>query len=225
MTEIRSAMIFAAGFGTRMGDLTTNSPKPLVPIAGRPMIDYTIDLLRDAGITNIVANAHYLSDQMVSHLARQDVAVSVETDRILDTGGGLRAALPMLGNDPVITINPDAIWLDDNPIPQLLKAWQKPMQALLMLAPYERAFGTDHHGDFSLEDGKIARNGPNLYGGAQIIDTTLLDHISSDVFSLNAYWDRIAKIGRLHGIAYPGRWCDIGSPDGLTTAEAMMSNV
>ena len=185
MTRITSAMIFAAGFGTRMGALTANTPKPLIPIAGRPMIDHAIDLLRDAGISKIVANAHYLSDQMSAHLSARDVLVSVETDQILDTGGGLRAALPLLGQGPVITINPDAIWIGPNPIADLLSAWNPSMNALLSLVPNDHVYGTSNSGDFSLKQGVIARNGPFIYGGAQVIKTDEMHNIPSDVFSLN----------------------------------------
>lgn len=206
-----------------MGALTTDTPKPLVPLAGRPMIDYTIDLLRNAGITRIVANAHYLSDQMATHLERQDVIVSVEVDRILDTGGGLRAALPFLDGNPVITINPDALWVGINPIQCLLSAWKDHMRALLLLVPNERAFGTSNSGDFCLENGAIRRNGPHLYGGAQVIRTNELRHFEADVFSLNTYWDHLAEVGELHGAVYPDAWCDIGSPEGLATAEEMIN--
>ncbi len=225
MTDIRSAMIFAAGFGARMGALTADTPKPLVPLAGRPMIDYTIDLLRNAGITRIVANAHYLSDQMATHLESQNIIVSLEVDRILDTGGGLRAALPLLDGDPVITINPDVLWAGINPIQCLLSAWNDRMRALLMLVPKKRAFGTSNTGDFSLENSVIHRNGSYLYGGAQIIRTGDLGHFEADVFSLNVYWDHLAKSDDLNGAVYPDAWCDIGSPEGLATAEAMIVDV
>ena len=112
----KAAMIFAAGFGTRMGALTRTIPKPMVPLGGRPMIAHAIDLLRDAGIEKIIANTHYLPDQIEPYLKDQGVKVLRETPDILDTGGGLRAALPLLGADPVVTINPDALWLGPNPI-------------------------------------------------------------------------------------------------------------
>lgn len=225
MTEITSAMIFAAGFGTRMGQLTEGTPKPLIPIAGRPMIDRTIDLLRDAGISRILANAHYLSDQMSAHLKARDVIVSLEDGQILETGGGLRAALPLLGDGPTVTINPDAIWLGPNPISDLMSSWKPSMNALLMLVPHRRAHGTSSSGDFSLEQGVITRKGPFIYGGAQVIRTHELARIPSDVFSLNVYWDHLSKFGGLNGTSYTGDWCDIGTPDGLSLAEAMISNV
>ncbi|MDA8585826.1 nucleotidyltransferase family protein [Rhodobacteraceae bacterium] len=225
MTTVRSAMIFAAGFGTRMGELTANTPKPLVPLAGRPMIDYTIDLLYAAGITQIVANVHYLAEQMAAHVETRGVTVAHEADCILDTGGGLRAALPLLGDGPVITINPDVFWHGTNPISFLMSEWKSSMTSLLLLIPKERALGTDHVGDFMLDSTIIRREGPFLFSGAQILRTDDIDRISDDVFSLNAYWDLLARDNHLQGVAYPDTWCDIGTPRGLTQAEALIADV
>ena len=129
--QINAAMIFAAGFGTRMGELTRSTPKPMLPLAGRPMIDHAIDLVRNAGIVRVVANTHYLADQIEPHLVRRDVVAVRETPEILETGGGLKAALPHLGADPVVTLNPDAAWTGSNPISTLLNAWRPEMSALL----------------------------------------------------------------------------------------------
>ena len=220
-----SAMIFAAGFGTRMGDLTRDLPKPMLPLGGRPMIAHTIDLLRDAGINHIVANTHYLADQIEQYLKDQEVLVHREMPDILDTGGGLRAALPILGDGPVITINPDALWQGPNPVLALLQAWSPKMRALLMLVPATGAVGATGTGDFSLEHGQIQRKGPFFYGGAQIITTDLLDQIEGSVFSLNAYWDLLAGIGPVHGIVHSGTWHDIGHPEGLAAAEESLRSV
>lgn len=220
-----AAMIFTAGFGTRMGELTRELPKPMVPVGDRPMIAHAIDLLRDAGIEKIVANTHYLPDRIEPYLRDQGVEVHRETPDILDTGGGLRAAGTLLGKGPVITINPDALWLGANPVHQLLEAWRPGMQALLALVPKERARGISGSGDFSLESGRIRRKGPHFYGGAQIIETALLDRIDASVFSLNAYWDMLATLGDLHGLAYRGAWFDIGNPAGLAAANERLRNV
>ena len=219
------AMIFAAGFGTRMGALTKDMPKPMVPLAGRPMIDHTIDLVKGAQITRIVANTHYLHDKIEPHLSANRIEVCREKPDILDTGGGLKAALPQLGSDVVITINPDAVWLGPNPIQLLIEAWSPSMQALLMLVPLRNAETTREAGDFSLEQRDIQRKGNFLYAGAQIIKTTGLSRISDTVFSLNRYWDLLADDGPLNGIAYGGRWCDIGTPDGLARAERLLEDV
>ncbi|MCV6594374.1 MAG: nucleotidyltransferase family protein [Silicimonas sp.] len=222
---IPSAMIFAAGFGTRMGPLTRDLPKPMVPLGGAPMIDHTIKLLRAAGITRIVANTHYLSDRITPHLTAQDVITNHEAGEILDTGGGLRAALPLLGSGPVITINPDALWLGPNPVDTLLDAWREDMQALLLLVEGHHAIGRTGGGDFALTDGQLSRGGPHVYGGAQILRPERLGEIDDAAFSLNRYWDHLAASGPLHGTRHPGRWCDIGTPEGLRLAEEALAHV
>ncbi|MEP0641207.1 MAG: NTP transferase domain-containing protein, partial [Roseobacter sp.] len=149
------AMIFSAGFGTRMGPLTKDMPKPMVPLAGRPMIDYAVDLLRDAGVRQIVANTHYLPSKIEPHLSALDIEAIREDPEILDTGGGLKAALPLFDEDIVVTLNPDAAWLGPNPIKRLIQAWRPEMQALLLLVPMVDASTTRTTGDFSLEQGEI----------------------------------------------------------------------
>lgn len=221
----RSAMIFAAGFGTRMGDLTHDLPKPMIPLAGRPMIDHAIDLLRDAGLDRIVANTHYLPDRIEPHLSQRGITWVRETPRILDTGGGLKAALPRLGHGPVVTLNPDAAWTGPNPVKSLLSAWRPEMRALLLLVPLRRAQTNRDTGDFSLEHGEIRRKGPYLYTGAQIIRPDALAEIPEDVFSLNRYWDHLAEHGPLHGLVHEDGWCDIGHPEGLKRAEKMLAHV
>ena len=218
-------MIFAAGFGTRMGDLTRSTPKPMLPLAGRPMIDHAIDLARNAGIARVVANTHYLADQIEPHLVRRDVVAVREASEILETGGGLKAALPYLGAGPVVTLNPDAAWTGSNPISTLLNAWRPEMSALLLLTPIEKALTERSDGDFSLESGELRRKGSFLYTGAQIIRTNRLAEIAEDCFSLNLYWDLLSKTGPIHGVVHQGGWCDIGHPQGLAAAEDMLKNV
>lgn len=213
-----ASMIFAAGFGTRMGALTKDVPKPMLPLAGRPMIDHAIDLLRDGGVSKIVANTHHLADRIAPHLRAKGVIDCYE-DPILETGGGLRAALPALETDPVITFNPDAAWKGPNPVKILRNAWRDDMQALLVLVSVDRALGTAPPGDFSLEQGRINRGGPFRYTGLQMIRTDRLGEIADEAFSLNTYWDLLAESGMLHGVEYPGTWCDIGNPEGLRQAE------
>ena len=218
-------MIFAAGFGTRMGALTRDRPKPMVPLGGRPMIDHALDLARQAGLTRIVANAHYHADQIADHLRPQGVTVLTETPDILDTGGGLRNALGALGPGPVFTLNPDALWLGPNPLDALRAAWRPgDMDALLLCVAPNRARGRSGAGDFGLDaDGRITRGGPFVYGGAQIVATDGLANIPDRVFSLNRLWDRMAARGRLFAVVYPGDWCDIGTPDGLALAETLLA--
>lgn len=224
-TDVQAAMIFAAGFGTRMGALTRDLPKPMLPLGQRPMIDHAVELVRAAGIDRIVANTHYLPDRIEPHLDALGVRISREQPRILDTGGGLKAALPLLGDAPVVTLNPDAAWTGPNPVETLLKAWRPNMRALLLLVPLSTAITKRTEGDFSLEQGEIARIGEFLYTGAQIIRTDQLAQMPDPVFSLNLYWDHLAQTGPIHGVVHSGGWCDIGHPKGLALAERMLTDV
>ncbi len=218
-------MIFAAGFGTRMGVLTRDRPKPLIPVAGRPLIDHALDLVRAAGLSRIVANLHYKPEALASHLSNRGVLLSYEEPEILETGGGLRAALPLLGAGPVFTLNSDAIWRGDNPLSRLADRWQpERMDALLLLIPPENALGHSGQGDFTLSgDGQLARGPGLIYSGAQIINPDLLAGIPHKVFSLNILWDMLIARGRLFGLSYPGRWCDVGQPESIWLAEEMLA--
>lgn len=218
-------LIFAAGFGTRMGALTRDRPKPLIAVAGRPLIDRTLDLAKGAGGGPIVANLHYRAEQLTAHLGPRGVKTLTEAPDILETGGGLRNALPLLGKGPVTTMNSDAIWKGPNPLTLLQEAWQpERMDALLMCVDPGRAVGHEGAGDFILSaDGKL-RRGPGLvYGGVQIIKTDLLSQIDAPAFSLNLLWDRMLAQGTLHGLEYPGWWCDVGHPAGITQAEDLLA--
>lgn len=217
-------MLFAAGFGTRMGELTRSRPKPLVQVAGRPLIEHALDLARAADAGPIVANVHYLPDQIITHLAGQDVLISDERDRILETGGGLRKALGLLGSGPVMTLNTDAVWSGPNVITQLREQWQSArMSALLALVPVERALGHTGKGDFALApDGRISRGTGYVYTGAQALNPAGIETIPEAVFSLNLLWDRMISEGRAYGTVYPGSWCDVGRPDCIPLAEAML---
>ncbi len=225
MSRPASAMIFAAGFGTRMARLSRDLPKPMVPFAGRPMISHCIGLLREAGITSIVANTHHRPRQIEPFLRSEGIAISRERPDILETGGGLKAAVPLLGSAPVITINPDAAWLGRNPVKALIGAWRPEMQALLALVPQPLAHGTSSAGDFRLENGRIRREGRLIYGGAQIIRTGRLEGVAEKAFSLNLYWDLLSESDGLHGLVYDGNWCDLGHPDGLRIAEGLACRV
>ncbi len=215
-------MLFAAGFGTRMGALTADRPKPLIPVAGRALIDHALALAEDAGIPRIVVNLHYRGEQIRAHLAGRNVLFS-EEQPILETGGGLRAALPLLGPGPVHTLNTDAVWTGDNPLQTLNNAWHPEMGALLLLAPLIRTRGHGPKGDFTLQpDGRITRGGDMVYLGAQILDPAGLEDVPEPAFSLNRHWDRLIAEGRAHGVLHPGLWCDVGRPEGILEAEAML---
>jgi MurNAc alpha-1-phosphate uridylyltransferase len=217
-------MLFAAGFGTRMGALTQACPKPLIKVAGRPLLDHALDLARAAKVGRIVANVHYLPDQITAHLAGQQVLISDESDRILETGGGLRKALNLLGDGPVMTLNTDAVWTGPNVITQLRAAWQDDrMSALLALVPVDRALGHSGSGDFSMApDGRISRGAGYVYTGAQIVNPAGIETIPQEIFSLNLLWDRLISDGRAYGYVHPGGWCDVGRPDCIPLAEAML---
>ncbi|WP_299661212.1 nucleotidyltransferase family protein [uncultured Ruegeria sp.] len=222
-----AAMLFAAGFGTRMGALTKDYPKPLIEVAGRPLIDHALDLIDVLRPIRVVANLHYRADQLADHLAGYDVALSREEPRILDTGGGLRAALPLLGAGPVFTLNSDAIWAGPNPLHLLRDYWNPDkMDALLMCIPVSQTLGHAGPGDFTQDNtGRITRGAGLIYGGAQILKTDGLKEIKEDAFSLNVLWDQIQKQKRLFALTYPGRWCDVGRPEGIELAEGLIADV
>ncbi len=220
-------MLFAAGFGTRMGALTKDRPKPLIEVAARPLIDHTLDLVGDLQPTRVVANLHYLPDQLEAHLAPKGVLLSREEPEILETGGGLRAALPLLGAGPVYTLNTDAIWSGPNPLSLLRDAWDPGrMDALLMCVPITQTIGHAGPGDFTADaDGRITRGPGLVYGGAQIMKTDGLMDVSEKAFSLNVLWDQMHKRDRLFAAIYPGRWCDVGRPEGIALAEGLIADV
>ncbi|RBI84708.1 nucleotidyltransferase family protein [Rhodosalinus halophilus] len=219
-----AVMLFAAGFGTRMGALTADRPKPLVEVAGRPLIDHALDLARGVQPRRIVANLHYRADQLAAHLAGTEVHLAHEGDEILDTGGGLRAALPILGAETVFTLNTDAVWRGPNPLALLREAWApQDMEALLLCVPPRRAAGHAGAGDFTIApDGRAGRGPGAIYTGAQILATPGLRTWEERVFSLNRVWDEMIARGRLYAMLYPGRWCDVGRPEGIALAEAML---
>lgn len=218
-------MIFAAGRGTRMAPLTDRLPKPLIEVGGRTLLDRALDLAAGAGIGRVVVNIHHLGGQIADYLAgRPGIALSDERDALLETGGGLRRALPLLGPGPVLTLNPDAVWTGPNPLAALLAAWEPArMDALLALVPAERAVARVGPGDFALDaDGRIARGGELVYGGAQIIRPDRLAAIPEPAFSLNRLWDLMIAEGRAFGLVHPGAWCDVGRPDCIAAAEALL---
>lgn len=218
-------LMFAAGFGTRMKPLTDTRPKPLIEVAGKPLIDHAHALAKTARCDPIVANLHYKAEMLAEHLAPFGVQTLVESPDILETGGGLRNALPLLGRDPVVTLNTDAIWAGPNPITLLKNAWKPDeMDGLLICIPTDHAVGHASKGDFILTDiGRIERGPGHIFGGIQIIKTDQLDHISEPSFSLNVLWNRMLAQGRLFGLRYPGRWCDVGHPAGIEMAEDMLT--
>lgn len=217
-------MIFAAGFGTRMKHLTRSQPKPLIEVAGTPLIDHALTLVEACDPPRIIVNLHYLPDLLEAHLADRSVTTLREEAQILDTGGGLRHALPALQSDPVITVNSDAVWAGPNPLRLLMDAWTPTrMDALLICVPTGQTHGRIGSGDFQIQaDGQLQRGGDVVYGGVQIMKTDILHDVSETAFSLNVVWNMMARRGRLHGLAYPGHWADVGHPEGISIAEDML---
>ena len=217
----KAVMMFAAGRGTRMAPLTDHLPKPLVQVAGRALIDHAFDLVADC--EPVVVNTHYLASQVERHLAGHDVDI-VHENELLETGGGLRNALPVLGTDPVITLNTDAVWRGGDVVNQLRTAWDPGrMDALLALIHPKNAFGHSGEGDFLLDiDGRLTRGPGLVYTGAQIVKTERLAEIQDEAFSMNVIWDMFACEDRLFGVEYTGAWCDVGQPESIRVAEAML---
>jgi len=226
------AMVLAAGFGTRMRHLTADRPKPMVPVLGRPLIDRALDRVAEVGVTEAVVNLHYRPDMLRAHLTGRkmpEIAFSDEPDVLLETGGGVTKALPMLGDAPFLVVNSDNIWIGPDAFAPLAEAWDAAaMDALLMLVPVARAVGYTRAGDFSLDDGRLVRRGdapsaPYVFTGAQILSPALFDDVPDGPFSLNLVWDRAIASGRAQGIVHPGGWCDVGTPEGVAEAEAALS--
>lgn len=219
-------MLFAAGLGTRMGVLTSQRPKPLIEVGDKALIDHALTLADQAGIRHVTANLHYYPEQIRSHLSdRQNISFSDETDALLETGGGLRKALNLLGPGPVYTLNTDAVWTGTNALSELRSRWDpNTMSALLLLVPKARATGHSGCGDFDLDQsGRIRRGKDYVYTGAQIINPEGIENVSGRAFSLNVLWDRILADGRLFGCVHSGGWCDVGRPDSIPLAEALIA--
>ncbi len=219
-------MLYAAGFGTRMGALTADRPKPLIPVAGRALIDHALALVPPG--LRVVVNTHYRADQIAAHVAGRGLLLTHEPE-LLETGGGLRAALPLLDADPVYTLNTDAVWTGPNPLETLAAAWDATrMDALMLVLPPERAIGHKGRGDFAIAaDGALSRQ-PGfvpavVHSGAQIISPRLLDAVPERIFSSNRLWDVAEARGRLFGVMHPGGWCDVGQPESLPLAEALLA--
>ena len=216
-------LMFGAGLGTRMGELTATRPKPLVNVAGMPLIDHAIALTDGQNVGPKVVNVHAFADQMRAHLANRDIAISDETGMLLETGGGLRKAMPLLDGSPVVTLNTDAVWHGANPIATLLDAWGPKMEALLLTIPKANAVGHRGQGDFKIDpDGRISRSPDQIYTGLQMIRTDDLMNIAEDHFSMNVLWDRIAARRGLYGVSYAGQWCDVGQPQSIPLAQDMI---
>jgi MurNAc alpha-1-phosphate uridylyltransferase len=171
----------------------------------------------------VVINLHYKGQMIRNHLADCDVTYSDENEMLLETGGGLRQAGPLLAGSPVVTLNTDAVWVGPNPIAMLLAAWKPEMEALLVTIPKPSAHGHFGAGDFNRDaDGRLTRGAGDVYSGLQIIRTDDLVQITDTAFSMNVLWDRITERGALYGVSYSGQWCDVGQPESIAIAENMI---
>lgn len=229
-----TAMLLAAGLGTRMRPLTDDMPKPLINVAGKPLIDYALDRFAAAGVSKAVVNVHYRADQMEAYLEARttpQITISDERDLLLETGGGLKRALPHLGDKPVFCTNTDAILIDGDHegCRTLTQTWNDAgMDALLLLIPIEATSGYAGKGDFTQSrDGRIAlRSGdaaPYVFTGLQIITPALIAEGPDGPFSTRVLWDKAAERGRLFGAVIDGFWLHVGDPESLDLAERRLA--
>lgn len=226
-----TAMVLGAGYGKRMRPLTDRMPKPLVPVAGRPLIDHVLDRLVDLGVTRTVVNVHYLADQLEQHLATRrqpQIIMSDERGRLLDTGGGIVKALPALAADTFLVHNSDSIWLEGSQsnLARLAEAFDDDrMDCMMLLAPTATSLGYAGCGDFDLQaDGSVSRRADTasaeyVFAGVSIMRTSLLYGRAPLPFSLNVPWDDAIAAGRLYGMPLEGTWMHIGTLDALKQAE------
>lgn len=233
--SFETAMILAAGKGTRMQPLTFKTPKPLIKVGGKCLIDHNLDMLAAAGIKKVVVNTHYLSEQIEHHLATRkdfDVMISSEKEQLLDSGGGIKNALNLLGSGPVLALNADTFWLDthQNTLCAMLENWDAAaMDVLLMLADPQRSIGYSGPGDFIVDQyGRLKRLSKSdkvgvPFAGAYIIARHLFDHAPSTPFSVNKLFDRAIDEERLFGFPLDGLWLHVGKPDAIVAAEIAMA--
>jgi MurNAc alpha-1-phosphate uridylyltransferase len=234
MSLPRIAMVLAAGIGTRMRPLTDDRPKALVEVADKALIDHVLDRLEGAEVETAVVNVHAFADQLEAHLThrrRPRIVISDERDQLLETGGGLRKARPLLGDEPVLVANIDSVWVDDGApaFGPLAHAWDPAkMDVLLLLARMQRSVGFDGPGDFFLaEDGRLtfrgeAASAPYNYMGLHITKPQIVDDGPEGPFSLAAAWRRLAAEGRLFGVVMEGTWMHVGDPAARDEAEALL---
>lgn len=206
-----------------MAPLTDHMAKPMVPVAGRPLVDHALDLVQEAGIKRVFANTFYQPDALEAHLLTQGVTPIRETV-LLETGGGLKKALTQLNRDILLTLNTDAVWTGTNPVTRLIDHWNPDrMDALLCLIRPKNALGHSGAGDFTRgAEGHLARGSGYVYSGLQIIKTARLAEIEQQVFSLNLLWDMFIAQDRLFGMVHDGQWCDVGRPESISIAEDML---
>ncbi len=229
-----TAFVLAAGLGTRMRPLTNTVPKPLVRLGGSPLIDHVLDRLAKAGITRAVVNVHHHAEQLIAHLKSRtspQIVISDERDALLDTGGGVVRALPLLGNAPFVIHNSDSVWIEGVGcnLTRLLDAWNpETMDSLMLLGTEPMSLGYEGDGDFLMDaNGQITRREPGriapfVFTGVSIAHPRLFEGEAPGRFSLNRVWDKAIASGRLYGIRLEGLWMHVGTPEALAEAEARL---
>jgi len=233
MTVVECGMVLAAGLGTRMRPITDRIPKPLVPVGGKPLIDHAIDRLAEAGVKRVVVNLHYKADMVARHLeARRTPNITLSReDELLETGGGILKALPLL-DEVFYAVNSDVLWLDGktSALRRLARAWDPGrLDAVLLLQRTTTALGYEGPGDFFIDPLGVVRRrrerevAPHLFAGVQILHRRLFDGRPPGKFSLNPLWDRAIAAGRLAAIVHDGEWYHIGTPEGLALAEERLA--
>ena len=232
----RVAMVMAAGLGKRMRPLTATRPKPLVEVAGKPLLDHVLDRLHAAGVEKIVVNVHYLADSLEAHLCSNrafEVVISDERSQLLETGGGLVKAAPLIDCDPFLAVNSDNLWVDGpgDAIKLLAAQWNaERMDALLLLVPHARAGNHSGAGDFHMDRaGRLRRRGkakvaPFVFTGIQIMAKRLLNGAPEGPFSTNLLWNKAIAEGRLFGVVHEGLWFDVGTPPAIRATEDALAN-
>lgn len=235
MKTPETAMVLAAGLGTRMRPLTNDRPKALVTVAGRALIDHVLDRLVQAGVKRAVVNVHAFADMLESHLARRrdvEVVISDERDLLMETGGGLRQARPLLGDAPIVVCNIDSVWdePDGSAIARLARGFDPSrMSALLMLASLDAQLGFDGAGDFFMDEhGRLSfrdalPHAPWAYMGVQIVDPRIVDEDPLEPFGFMRVWRRLVSEGRLYGAPLGGFWMHVGDPAARDRAEAHLA--
>ncbi len=234
MSKVTAAMIMGAGLGSRMRPLTDDRPKPLVIVGGKTLIDHSLDRLVSAGVTLAVVNLHYKAEMLRAHLGKRhdiEIIFSDESDKLLDTGGGVVKALPHFRGAPFFVLNSDSIWIETGTpaLPAMLTHWDESrMDGLLLLADMQTALGYDGMGDFVLKaEGRVARarshaGAAYAYPGVQIAHPRLFADAPEGAFSTNIMWDRAIAGGRLFGTVLDGRWIHVGTPEARDEADAVL---
>jgi MurNAc alpha-1-phosphate uridylyltransferase len=233
-----SAMVLAAGLGRRMRPLTATQPKPLVRVAGMTLLDRALDMLVRGGVREAVVNVHYMADRVEAHLAARPrgiaIRISDERSRLLETGGGLVRALPMLPGEPVFAINADNVWVDgtEPAVGVMRRRWRADaMDALLLMVPLARAFNHEGRGDFHMDPcGRLSRRRPGrvapfVFTGLQLVSKRLFEGEEERPFSMNLLWDRAAAAGRLWGMVHQGLWFDVGTAAAVPATEARLATL